>query len=74
MTRAEGPPPPPRASLLDAGSALVSERRTGEVLPGVREVCQRAGRSTAVFYGHFENLAAYHDALIDQMLSTDVAF
>ncbi|MEO5680002.1 MAG: hypothetical protein ABIS47_10075, partial [Acidimicrobiales bacterium] len=69
-----GAQPTPRASLLDAGSALVSERRTGEVLPGVREVCQRAGRSTAVFYGHFENLAAYHDALIDQMLSTDVGF
>lgn len=65
---------PARASFLDAGAALVNERRTGEVLPGVREVCQRAGRSTAVFYGHFDNLAGYHDALIDQLLSTDVAF
>lgn len=61
-------------SLLDAGAALVQQRRTGEVLPGVREVCQVAGRSTAVFYGQFENLAAFHDALIDQLLSTDVAF
>jgi len=65
---------PTRASLLAAGADLVQERRTGEVLPGVREVCLRAGRSTAVFYGHFENLAAFHDALIDQLLSTDVAF
>jgi AcrR family transcriptional regulator len=63
-----------RESLLDAGAALVQERRTGEVLPGVREVCQRAGRSTAVFYGHFENLAGFHDDLIDQLLSSDVAF
>ena len=67
-------PAPTRDSLLRAGAALVHERTTGEVLPGVREVCQRAGRSTAVFYGHFENLAAYHDALIEQLLSTDVAF
>ena len=65
---------PTRASLLEAGAALVNERRTSQVLPGVRLVCQRAGRSTAVFYGHFANLAAYHDALIDQLLSTDVAF
>lgn len=65
---------PGRRSLLDAGVALVQERRTGEVMPGVREVCQKAGRSTAVFYGHFENLAAFHDDLIDQLLSTDVAF
>jgi AcrR family transcriptional regulator len=65
---------PTRASLLEAGAAIVHERRTGEVLPGVREVCLRAGRSTAVFYGHFENLAAFHDALIDELLSTDVAF
>jgi len=64
----------PRRALLDAGAALVLERRTGEVLPGLREVCHKAGRSTAVFYGHFENLAAYHDALLDQLLSTDVAF
>lgn len=63
-----------RLSLLEAGAALVVERRTGEVLPGVREVCQRAGRSTAVFYGHFENLAAFHDELIDKLLSTDTAF
>ena len=68
------PAQPTRSSLLDAGVSLVQERRTGEVLPGVREVCQRAGRSTAVFYGHFENLAAFHDELIDQLLSTDVAF
>ena len=65
---------PTRASLLDAGAALVQERHTGEVLPGVREVCQKAGRSTAVFYGHFDNLAGFHDALLDQLLSTDVAF
>jgi len=74
MTPSEGASPPPRASLLNAGADLVNERRTGEVLPGLREVCQRAGRSTAVFYGHFENLAAYHAALVDQLLSTDVAF
>ncbi len=67
-------PPPARISLLEAGAALVNERRTGEVLPGVREVCQRAGRSTAVFYGHFASLAVYHDALIDELLTTDVAF
>ena len=67
-------PAPARSSLLEAGAALVNERRTGEVLPGVREVCQRAGRSTAVFYGHFASLAAYHDALIDQLLTTDVAY
>jgi len=65
---------PARASFLAAGATLVHERRTGEVLPGVREVCHRAARSTAVFYGHFENRAAFHDALIDQLLSTDVAF
>ena len=64
----------PRESLLGAGASLVLERRTGEVLPGVREVCQRAGRSTAVFYGHFENLADFHGALLEQLLSTDVAF
>ena len=62
------------ASFLDAGAALVNERRTGEVLPGVREVCLRARRSTAVFYGHFENLAAYHESLVNQLLSTDIAF
>ncbi len=72
--RAEGPPSGPLASFLDAGAALFNERRLGEVLPGVREVCQRAGRSTAVFYGHFENLAAFHDVLIDQLMATDVAF
>ncbi len=65
---------PTRASLLEAGTELVNERRTSAVLPGLREVCQRANRSTAVFYGHFENLAAYHDALVEQLLSTDVAF
>jgi len=64
----------PRQSLLEAGASLVLERRTGEVLPGVREVCQRAGRSTAVFYGHFENLAAFHEVLLEELLSTDVAF
>jgi AcrR family transcriptional regulator len=63
-----------RQSLLAAGAAVVEARHTSEVLPGVREVCSRAARSTAVFYGHFENLAAFHDALIDQLLSTDVAF
>ncbi len=68
------PSGPARSSLLEAGAALVHERSTGEVLPGVREVCLRASRSTAVFYGHFENLAAFHDALLDQLLSTDVAF
>ncbi len=74
MTPEGGGPAPARSSLLEAGAALVNERRTGEVLPGVREVCQRAGRSTAVFYGHFASLAAYHDALIDQLLTNDVAF
>ena len=63
-------PPRARTAFLDAGVALVSHRRTGEVLPGVREVCQKAARSTAVFYGHFENLAAYHDELVDRLLST----
>lgn len=67
--------PPARSSLLDAGVSLALARRTGEVLPGVREVCQKAGRSTAVFYGHFENLAAFHDELIDKLIaSDDVAF
>ncbi len=65
---------PPRTSLLAAGAMLVNGRRMGEVLPGVREVCLRAGRSTAVFYAHFENLATYHQALLDQLLSTDAAF
>lgn len=65
---------PTRASFLEAGANIVHQRRTGEVLPGVREVCLRAGRSTAVFYGHFENLAAFHDELINELLSTDVAF
>lgn len=74
MTAEGGGSPPARNSLLAAGAALVNERRTGEVLPGVREVCQRAGRSTAVFYGHFASLAAYHDALVDELLTTDVAF
>ena len=27
-----------------------------------------------MFYGHFENLAAFHDVLIDQLLATDIAF
>ena len=63
-----------RESLLRAAAELVQERRTSEVLPGVREVCQRAGRSTAVFYGHFDNLAAFHDELIELLLSTDIAF
>jgi len=66
--------PSTREALLLAGASLVQERSTGSVLPGVRPVCDRAARSTAVFYGHFENLAAYHDALIDHLLSTDVAF
>lgn len=77
VTKADGRAPPgttARGSLLAAGEALVQKRRTGEVLPGVREVCQMASRSTAVFYGHFENLAAFHDALVDRLLSTDVAF
>ncbi len=64
----------PRTSLLAAGAMLVNGRRTGEVLPGVREVCLRGGRSTAVFYAYFDNLAAYHQALLDHLLSTDVAF
>ena len=74
MTAEGGGTPPARRSLLDAGADLVNSRRTGEVLPGVREVCQRAGRSTAVFYSHFASLAAYHDALVDHLLTTDVAF
>lgn len=74
MNRDNRAPPAARSALLDAGASLVSERRTSEVLPGVREVCQRASRSTAVFYGHFDSLATYHAALISQLLSTDVAF
>ena len=72
--RGAGQGSPSRESLLLAGVELVQRRRTGEVLPGVREVCAQAGRSTAVFYGQFENLAAFHDELIDLLLSTDIAF
>ncbi len=74
MTEPASPSVTAREKFLAAGAALVSERRTGHVLPGVREVCIKADRSTAVFYSHFDSLATYHRVLIDQLLSTDIAF
>lgn len=53
-----------REALLAAGAELVAELRARDVLPGVRQVCRGSGMGTGAFYRCFDDLEAYHVALV----------
>jgi AcrR family transcriptional regulator len=59
-----------RASLLEAGAALLHEQPVGDVLSQVtaRAVVERVGRTTGAFFHQWPTLEAYHRDLLAYVL------
>jgi AcrR family transcriptional regulator len=59
-----------RATLLDAGAALLREQPVGDVLSQVtaRAVVERVGRTTGAFFHQWPTLEAYHRDLLTYVL------
>jgi AcrR family transcriptional regulator len=59
-----------RATLLEAGAALLREQPVGDVLSQVtaRAVVQRVGRTTGAFFHQWPTLEAYHRDLLAHVL------
>src|SRR4051812_145767 len=62
-----------RASLLEAGAALLREQPVGDVLTQVkaRRVAERAGRTIGAFYHHWDTQDAYQRDLLAYVLDPD---
>src|SRR3954453_6796164 len=59
-----------RATLLEAGAALLREQPVGDVLSQVtaRAVVERVGRTTGAFFHQWATLEAYHRDLLAHVL------